>query len=109
MKKKPSALMRRLKYFSPIDRYNDNHTQETYEDREWENVYRKRWQHDKVIRSTHGVNCTGSCSWNIYVKDGIVTWEGEKCGCYSRNEKAGHKYLHSCPALDLRSRNGTRK
>ena len=46
--------MRRLKYFSPIDRYNDNHTQETYEDREWENVYRKRWQHDKVIRSTHG-------------------------------------------------------
>lgn len=24
--------MRRLKYFSPIDRYNDNHTQETYED-----------------------------------------------------------------------------
>ena len=28
---------------------------------------------DKVIRSTHGVNCTGSCSWNIYVKDGIVT------------------------------------
>ena len=70
--------MRRLKYFSPIDRYNDNHTQETYEDREWENVYRKRWRHDKVIRSTHGVNCTGSCSWNIYVKDGIVTWEGQE-------------------------------
>ncbi|AAS41126.1 respiratory nitrate reductase, alpha subunit, degernerate [Bacillus cereus ATCC 10987] len=78
MKKKPSALMRCLKYFSPIDRYNDNHTQETYEDREWENVYRKRWQHDKVIRSTHGVNCTGSCSRNIYVKDGIVTWEGQE-------------------------------
>ena len=38
----------------------------------------KRWQHDKVIRSTHGVNCTGSCSWNIYVKDGIVTWEGQQ-------------------------------
>jgi nitrate reductase alpha subunit len=27
------------------------------------------------VRSTHGVNCTGSCSWNVYVKDGIVTWE----------------------------------
>lgn len=78
MKKKSSAFMKRLKYFSPIDRYNENHTQETYEDREWENVYRKRWQHDKVIRSTHGVNCTGSCSWNIYVKDGIVTWEGQE-------------------------------
>ncbi|MGW6228767.1 hypothetical protein ACWFQT_16810, partial [Cellulosimicrobium cellulans] len=25
--------------------------------------YRDRWSHDKVVRSTHGVNCTGSCSW----------------------------------------------
>ena len=30
---------------------------------------------DKVVRSTHGVNCTGSCSWKVYVKDGIITWE----------------------------------
>ena len=43
--------------------------------REWEEFYRNRWQYDKVVRSTHGVNCTGSCSWNIHVKDGIVTWE----------------------------------
>ena len=31
-----------------------------------------------MVRSTHGVNCTGSCSWNIYVKNGIVTWEGQR-------------------------------
>jgi nitrate reductase alpha subunit len=43
--------------------------------RKWEEFYRNRWQHDKVVRSTHGVNCTGGCSWNIYVKNGIVTWE----------------------------------
>lgn len=43
--------------------------------RQWEEFYRNRWQHDKVVRSTHGVNCTGSCSWCVYVKDGIVTWE----------------------------------
>jgi nitrate reductase alpha subunit len=43
--------------------------------REWESFYRNRWQHDKVVRSTHGVNCTGSCSWRIFVKKGIVTWE----------------------------------
>ncbi|MFW6198463.1 MAG: nitrate reductase subunit alpha, partial [Acidobacteriota bacterium] len=43
--------------------------------RAWEEFYRNRWQHDKAVRSTHGVNCTGGCSWNIYVKDGIVTWE----------------------------------
>ncbi|GAB4370878.1 MAG: nitrate reductase subunit alpha [Calditrichia bacterium] len=43
--------------------------------RQWEDFYRNRWQHDKVVRSTHGVNCTGGCSWNVYVKEGIVTWE----------------------------------
>ena len=43
--------------------------------REWEEFYRNRWQYDKVVRSTHGVNCTGGCSWNIHVKDGIVVWE----------------------------------
>ncbi len=40
--------------------------------------YRDRWSHDKVIRSTHGVNCTGSCSWKVYVKDGIITWEAQQ-------------------------------
>ncbi len=45
------------------------------EQRAWEDFYRNRWSYDKVVRSTHGVNCTGSCSWNIYVKQGIVTWE----------------------------------
>ncbi len=43
--------------------------------REWEEFYRNRWQYDKVVRSTHGVNCTGGCSWNVFVKDGIITWE----------------------------------
>ena len=43
--------------------------------RTWEEFYRNRWQYDKIVRSTHGANCTGSCSWNVYVKDGIVTWE----------------------------------
>lgn len=27
--------------------------------RQWEEFYRNRWQHDKVVRSSHGVNCTG--------------------------------------------------
>ncbi|WP_426715152.1 hypothetical protein, partial [Campylobacter coli] len=40
--------------------------------------YRDRWAHDKVVRSTHGVNCTGSCSWKVYVKDGIITWETQQ-------------------------------
>jgi nitrate reductase alpha subunit len=24
------------------------------------------------------VNCTGSCSWKVYVKDGIITWESQE-------------------------------
>ncbi len=43
--------------------------------RKWEEMYRNRFQHDKRVRTTHGVNCTGSCSWEVFVKDGIVTWE----------------------------------
>ncbi len=43
--------------------------------RTWEEHYRNRWAHDRRVRSTHGVNCTGGCSWEVFVKDGIVTWE----------------------------------
>lgn len=44
-------------------------------ERNWEEFYRNRWQHDKAVRSTHGVNCTGGCSWMVYIEDGIITWE----------------------------------
>jgi nitrate reductase / nitrite oxidoreductase, alpha subunit len=46
--------------------------------READSFYRDRWSYDKVVRSTHGVNCTGSCSWKVYVKDGIITWEQQQ-------------------------------
>ena len=46
--------------------------------RSWEDYYRRRWQYDKVARSTHGVNCTGSCSFDVFVKDGIIVWEAQK-------------------------------
>ena len=41
----------------------------------WEDFYRNRWEYDKIVRSTHGVNCTGGCSWQVYVKNGLITWE----------------------------------
>ncbi|MDX5399498.1 MAG: nitrate reductase subunit alpha, partial [Actinomycetes bacterium] len=46
--------------------------------READDFYRDRWSYDKVVRSTHGVNCTGSCSWKVYVKDGVITWESQQ-------------------------------
>ena len=70
------SLFNKLFYFSPkVTHTKDKFVSITGENRNWESLYRKRWQHDKVVRSTHGVNCTGSCSWKIFVKNGIVTWE----------------------------------
>ena len=55
--------------------------------RRWEEFYRNRWQHDKLVRSTHGVNCTGGCSWGVYVKDGVITWEMQQTD-YPKLEKS---------------------
>ena len=74
-----SHFLDRLTFFNRVvDDFADGHGITTHEDRRWEDGYRKRWQHDKIVRSTHGVNCTGSCSWKIYVKGGIVTWETQQ-------------------------------
>lgn len=58
--------------------FSDGHGETRNESRAWEQSYRSRWQHDKIVRSTHGVNCTGSCSWKVYVKNGLVTWETQQ-------------------------------
>ncbi|MGR3661410.1 MAG: nitrate reductase subunit alpha [Paracoccaceae bacterium] len=75
-----SHLLDRLNFFQSkeLDRFSNGHGQTTKESRVWEDTYRNRWRHDKIVRSTHGVNCTGSCSWKIYVKSGIVTWETQQ-------------------------------
>ncbi len=74
-----SHILNRLSYFkNRVSDFSDCHGVVTKEDRTWEDAYRKRWQHDKIVRSTHGANCTGSCSWKIYVKGGIVTWETQQ-------------------------------
>ncbi|MBU0783399.1 MAG: nitrate reductase subunit alpha [Gammaproteobacteria bacterium] len=74
-----SHFLDRLTYFRlPKESFSDEHGRVTGEDRTWEDAYRARWAHDKIVRSTHGVNCTGSCSWKIYVKGGIVTWETQQ-------------------------------
>ena len=74
-----SHFLDRLNYFSnPREPFAGAHGVTTAEDRTWEDAYRNRWAHDKIVRSTHGVNCTGSCSWKVYVKGGIVTWETQQ-------------------------------
>ena len=74
-----SHFLDRLTYFRRArETFSDGHGITTNEARDWEDAYRKRWAADKIVRSTHGVNCTGSCSWKIYVKGGIVTWETQQ-------------------------------
>lgn len=78
MKTKSGNFLKKLRYFKKIDTLSGGWSQLSVGDREWEKVYRQRWQHDKVVRTTHGVNCTGSCSWKVFVKDGIITWENQQ-------------------------------
>jgi nitrate reductase alpha subunit len=74
-----SHFLDRLKHLTETrEKFAGGHGEVRREDRGWETAYRQRWSHDKVVRSTHGTNCTGSCSWKIYVKGGIVTWETQQ-------------------------------
>ncbi len=51
--------------------------------RGWEDVYRGKWAWDKVVRSSHFVNCwyQAHCAWDVFVKDGLV-WREEQAADY---------------------------
>ena len=50
--------------------------------RQWEDVFRNKWTWAKITKSTHiRTNCIAACSWNLYVKDGIV-WREEQNTIY---------------------------
>ncbi len=72
------ALVGTRRFFTRAEVSADRRTLHREGGRAGDAFYRDRWSHDKVVRSTHGVNCTGSCSWKVYVKDGIITWEAQQ-------------------------------
>ena len=50
--------------------------------RSWEDLYRQEWTWDRIVKSTHlRTNCIAACSWNIFVKDGMV-WREEQNTIY---------------------------
>ncbi len=57
---------------------------EAFDDyRGWEDLYREKWRWDRVVKGTHlRANCASACSWNLYVKDGLV-WREEQSDVYS--------------------------
>ncbi|MET8385789.1 nitrate reductase subunit alpha [Streptosporangium canum] len=73
-----NLLLKTGRFFRRVPANDDPRTLYLVGGREGDSFYRDRWSHDKVVRSTHGVNCTGSCSWKVYVKDGIITWETQQ-------------------------------
>ena len=93
-----SHLLDQLRFFNrKQNEFSDGHGETRKESRDWENVYRSRWQYDKIVRSTHGVNCTGSCSWKIYVKNGLITWETQQTDYpRTRNDLPNHE-PRGCP------------
>lgn len=65
--------------------------------RDGDSFYRDRWSYDKIVRSTHGVNCTGSCSWKIFVKDGVITWETQQTDYPSTGADMPEYEPRGCP------------
>jgi nitrate reductase / nitrite oxidoreductase, alpha subunit len=50
------ALLRARQFFEPRQRSADGWNEVSTYARDWEQSYRRRWHHDRVVRSTHGVN-----------------------------------------------------
>ncbi|ULT59318.1 nitrate reductase subunit alpha [Neobacillus drentensis] len=97
MEKNKNNLLHSLKHLVRGERINDGWTEESPRPHDWESSYRNRWGHDKVVRSTHGVNCTGSCSWKIHVKDGIITWETQQTDYPSTGDDFPEYEPRGCP------------
>ncbi|MEQ4206801.1 nitrate reductase subunit alpha [Actinopolymorpha sp. B9G3] len=91
------ALLRAGRFFTRRETSPDLRAVYRAGGREGDVFYRDRWSHDKVVRSTHGVNCTGSCSWKVYVKDGIITWESQQTDYPSVGPDSPEYEPRGCP------------
>ncbi|MFD6906724.1 nitrate reductase subunit alpha [Streptomyces sp. NPDC060077] len=91
------ALVRSRRFFTRAEVSGDLRSMHRKGGRQADEFYRDRWSHDKVVRSTHGVNCTGSCSWKVYVKDGIITWEAQQTDYPSVGPDSPEYEPRGCP------------
>ena len=62
--KASDALLKLGKFFTRWEESDDGRVAFRKGGRAGDVFYRDRWSHDKVVRSTHGVNCTG-----LFVED----------------------------------------
>lgn len=64
-----------------------------HSNRDWEDSHRQRWQFDKIVRSTHGVNCTGSVAGKSTLK--MV------CDLETSNRPTTRALALTCPIMNL--------
>ncbi|MGX5715358.1 nitrate reductase subunit alpha [Arthrobacter sp. MAHUQ-56] len=91
------TMLKLGRFFTKWDQTGDGRAVFREGGRKGDIFYRDRWSHDKVVRSTHGVNCTGSCSWKVYVKDGIITWESQQTDYPSVGPDSPEYEPRGCP------------
>jgi nitrate reductase alpha subunit len=92
-----SLLVKAGRFFHPGTVAEDMRTVTLEGGRGADVFYRDRWSHDRIVRSTHGVNCTGSCSWKVYVKDGVITWETQQTDYPSTGPDSPEYEPRGCP------------
>ncbi len=52
-----------------------------------EEIWRGQWRWDRIVKSSHGrANCASACSWDVYVRDGLV-WREEQNRVYEAQEE----------------------
>jgi len=52
-----------------------------------EEIYRRKWRWDRIVKASHGrSNCMSACSWDVYVRDGII-WREEQNAVYESQEE----------------------
>lgn len=85
-----SHLLDRITFFNktkPED-FSNGHGKLVHENRDWEMAYRNRWGMIKLFVQRMVLTAQVSCSWKIYVKNGLVTWETQQTN-----------YPRTCPDL----------
>ena len=54
---------------------------------DWTDLYRENWTWDRVAKGSHNrANCFSACSWNLFVKDGVV-WHEEQNAVYDASRE----------------------
>lgn len=64
-----SGIMKSSLFFAKkVGSYSDGWGEVTAEDRTWEQAYRDRWAHDKIVRSTHALTAPAPAAGRFMLK-----------------------------------------